>query len=57
MFLRNIYIACLIVKLVKESEHIYYASHYKIKTTIKLSILDHTLICVIKPWYYSTKSI
>jgi hypothetical protein len=57
MFLRNIYIACLIVKLVKESEHIYYASHSKIKTTIKLSILDHTLICVIKPWYYSTKSI
>jgi hypothetical protein len=57
MFFRNTYVTCLIVKLVKEFEHIYYASHSKIKTTTKLSILDHTLICAIKPWYYSTKSI
>jgi hypothetical protein len=44
-------------KLSIKSEHIWYTSYYKSKTTIESSIHYHTLICAIKPSYSSTKNI
>jgi len=54
-FTKNIYIACLIAELNSESEHISYTSYFKIKTTSKLSILNHTYICALKHSYFCTR--
>jgi hypothetical protein len=54
-FKKNIYIPSLVAKLTREFEHISYKIYSKSKTTSKSSILDHTLICTIKPSYPSTR--
>jgi hypothetical protein len=43
------------MKLEKDSKHIWYTSYSKSKNTLKSSIIDYTLICVIKPSYSSIK--
>jgi len=43
------------MKLEKDFKHIWYTSYFKSENTLKSSIFNYTLICVIKPSYSSIK--